>query len=126
MNTGLMNKKFSLRSRLQSFRFAFEGVISFFKAEHNAWLHLAATILALTLTLLLSCTQTEIVFIVLAMCLVWASELFNSAIERLADLVTIETNQQIKFIKDVSAAAVLITAIAALITGSIIFIPKIF
>jgi diacylglycerol kinase (ATP) len=126
MNTGLMNKKFSLRSRLQSFRFAFEGVISFFKAEHNAWLHLAATILALTLTLLLSCTQTEIVFIVLAMCLVWASEFFNSAIERLADLVTTETNPQIKFIKDVSAAAVLITAIAALITGSIIFIPKLF
>jgi diacylglycerol kinase (ATP) len=121
-----MNKKFSLRSRLQSFRFAFEGVISFFKAEHNAWLHLAATILALTLTLLLSCTQTEIVFIVLAMCLVWASEFFNSAIERLADLVTTETNPQIKFIKDVSAAAVLITAIAALITGSIIFIPKLF
>jgi diacylglycerol kinase (ATP) len=121
-----MSKKFTLRSRLQSFRFAFAGVVSFFKTEHNAWLHLAATILALTLTLLLPCTQTEIILIVFAVCLVWAMELFNTAIEKLADLTTKETHPQIKFIKDISAAAVLITAIAALITGCIIFIPKLF
>ena len=119
-----MNKKFSFRSRLQSFHFAFEGVVAFFKTEHNAWLHLTATIIAILLPVLLPCTQTEVLFIVFAVGLVWATELFNTAIERLADLTTTETHPKIKFIKDISAAAVLIAAITALITGCIIFIPK--
>jgi diacylglycerol kinase (ATP) len=115
MKTSLINKKFSLRSRMQSFHFAFAGVVAFFKAEHNAWLHLAATILALTLAILLHCTYTEILFIILVIASVWVAELFNTAIEKLADLTTKETHPEIKFIKDVSAAAVLITAIAALL-----------
>src|SRR6187399_318123 len=119
-----MNKKFSFRGRLQSFHFAFEGVISFFKTEHNAWLHLTATIIAIFFTALLPCTQTEILFIVFAAGLVWTTELFNTAIERLADLTTTEAHPKIKFIKDISAAAVLITALTALITGCIVFIPK--
>jgi len=111
---------------MESFQFAFAGVVSFFKTEHNAWLHLAATVIAILLTALLPCTQTEILFIVFATGLVWTAELFNTAIEKLADLTTKESHPQIKLIKDVSAAAVLITAIIAFITGCIIFIPKIF
>jgi len=62
-------------------------------------------------------------FIVIAIGLVWVAELFNTAIEKLCDMVCPEQHPQIKFIKDVSAAAVLVTAIIAMITGCIIFIP---
>jgi diacylglycerol kinase (ATP) len=126
MQTSSINKKFSLRSRMQSFHFAFTGIAAFFKTEPNAWLHLVSTILVIVFTALLPCTATEILFIILVTGSVWAAELFNTAIEKLADLTTKETHPEIKFIKDVSAAAVLITAITALITGCIIFIPKIF
>ena len=53
-----------------------------------------------------------------------AAEFFNTAIEKLADLVSKDFDANIKFIKDVSAAAVLLAALAAFTTGAIIFIPK--
>jgi diacylglycerol kinase len=56
--------------------------------------------------------------------LVWAAELFNTAIEKLADTVSKDFHPSIKFVKDVSAAAVLLSALAAFITGAIIFLPK--
>ncbi len=55
---------------------------------------------------------------------VWAAEIFNTAIEKIMDYISIDREPEIKFIKDVAAAAVLVAAITAFITGCIIFIPK--
>ena len=52
-------------------------------------------------------------------------EIFNSSIEDLADVVCPERDERIKKVKDLAAAAVLVSAIAALIIGLIVFIPKI-
>ena len=70
--------------------------------------------------------KAEAIGIALAIGFVWTAELFNTAIESLSDLVSKDHHPEIKFIKDVSAAAVLLSAIAAVITGAIIFIPKLF
>jgi diacylglycerol kinase (ATP) len=125
MNTSKDRKRFSVRKRIRSFKFAFTGIAEFFVNEHNAWIHLLATIAAIALAFILQCSKTEFILIVLTIGFVWAAELFNTAIEKMADLITTEIHPQIKIIKDLSAAAVLITALAALITGLIIFIPKI-
>jgi len=119
------SKKFSVRKRMTSFRFAFAGLGSLFKHEHNARLHLAAAILAITLGFVLQIALMEWLILVLMIAIVFISEILNSAIEGLADYVSPEYNLIIKRVKDYCAAAVLIAGIAAVIVGIIIFLPKI-
>ena len=68
----------------------------------------------------------EWVTIVIAIGLVIALEAINSSIEKLSDFVSPEMHNQIKTVKDLSAAGVLISAITAVIVGLLVFIPKIF
>jgi diacylglycerol kinase (ATP) len=126
MYTSSADKSFSITKRVRSLRFAFAGIIQFFNKEHNSWIHLAVTIAVLALALLLHCSKTDMVLIVLATGFVWAAELFNTAIEKTADFITTKNHPEIKFIKDVAAAAVLIAALTAFVIGCIIFIPKLF
>ena len=60
------------------------------------------------------------------MAMVWMAELFNTAIEKTMDFISKEAHPQIKLVKDLAAAAVLIAAIAAVLVGALIFIPKLF
>jgi diacylglycerol kinase (ATP) len=126
MKSTQMNNNFSILQRIKSFGFAINGIVLFFRQEHNAWIHLLATISAIILGIVLQCSKSEFMMITLAIGFVWAAEIFNTAIEKFADFTTKEYNSKIKFIKDVSAAAVLVAAVTALIMGCIIFIPKIF
>src|SRR5689334_14929753 len=118
------SNSFSIRSRLKSFRFAFEGLNSFFSTQHNFIIHLIMTLIAFTAAVLYNVTKVEAIAIALAIGFVWVAELFNTAVEKLADLISTDHRPEIKFIKDVSAAAVLLSAAAAFITGAIIFLPK--
>ncbi len=123
IKNGVRNS-FSIKARLQSFRYAFEGLNTFFSTQHNAIIHLLMTILAFATAIFLNISKGEAVAILFVTGFVWAAELFNTAIEKLADMVSKDFNPEIKFIKDVSAAAVLLSAITAFITGLIIFLPK--
>ena len=116
-------QKFSLSRRAKSFLFAFHGLYRFFSTQHNAILHAIATGVVIVLSLLIKLPLSKFLFIMIAISLVWMAELFNTAIEQLCDMVCPQQHPQIKFIKDVSAAAVLITAVMAVITACIIFIP---
>lgn len=117
---------FSIKARVKSIGFAIEGMVGFFRSQHNAIIHLAMTILVIFAALFFNISELETIAIVLAAGFVWTAELFNTAVEKLADIVSQEYHPAIKFIKDVSAAAVLVSAVAALITGCIVFLPKIF
>ncbi|MEP6726064.1 MAG: diacylglycerol kinase family protein [Bacteroidota bacterium] len=116
-------EKFSLRKRAKSFHFAFNGMYQFFSTQHNAIIHAFATAVVIVLSVIIKLPLTSFLFIVVATGLVWMAELFNTAIEKLCDMVCPKQHPQIKFIKDVSAAAVLVTALVAVITACIIFIP---
>ncbi|HET9825733.1 MAG TPA: diacylglycerol kinase family protein [Chitinophagaceae bacterium] len=116
---------FSIRARLKSFRYAFEGLSSFFTSQHNAIIHLLITIFAFAAAAFFKVSKAELIAIIMATTFVWMAELFNTAIEKLSDVVSKEFHPTIKFIKDVSAAAVLVSAVAAFSTGMIIFVPKI-
>lgn len=93
--------------------------------EHNARIHLVAAICAVIASIVFEISAFEWIAVIVAIGLVFALELMNSAIERIADFIAPEKNEKIKKIKDLSAAGVLISAITALIVGLIVFLPKI-
>ena len=116
---------FSWNARLKSFRYAFEGLTAFFAAEHNAIIHLFITVSVFIGAAFFNLNKGEWIAIILATGFVWVTELLNTAIERLSDLISEDFHPGVKFIKDVSAAAVLVAAIVALLTGAVIFLSKI-
>jgi diacylglycerol kinase len=116
--------KFSLKSRFGSFRFAMNGLLSLLKNEHNSRIHLLAAILAIIGGIIMKLDHYEWSLLVIVIGLVFLTELLNSSLESLADLVDPEWNEMIMRAKDYSAAAVLISAIVAIVVGGLIFIPK--
>lgn len=121
----MQTQRFSWKSRARSFHVAFEGLYHFFCTQHNALIHLVATIVVIAAGFMAKLSITESIFITISVALVWIAELFNTAIEKLCDLYSPDHNTSIKFIKDIAAAAVLVTAIMAIMIGAFIFIPKI-
>lgn len=118
------SEKFSIKSRLKSFKYAFHGIFTLLKNEHNSRIHLFAALVAIIAGAALGIDRYEWSLLFIVTGIVFITELLNSAIESLADIVHPEYNKLIKIVKDYSAAAVLISAIIALITGCLIFIPK--
>jgi diacylglycerol kinase (ATP) len=119
-------KPFSIRSRANSFRYAFAGIKIFFSSQQNSWIHLLATVIVILLAVFFNISRLEAIALAFAIGFVWVAELFNTVIEKIMDFISIEKNPQIKIIKDISAAAVLLSALTAIVVGSIVFIPKIF
>jgi diacylglycerol kinase (ATP) len=119
-------QQFSMHARIKSFRFAFEGISRFFVKEHNSWIHFAATLAVFILAWSTGVTKTELIALVIVIALVWMAEMFNTCIEHIMDFISTKTDPDIKFIKDLASGAVLVAAIAAVLTGLIIFIPKFF
>jgi diacylglycerol kinase len=118
-------KPFKLNDRLKSFRFAFSGIGVLLKQEHNARIHLFILLLVVMAGIILKIPLSGWMAIVIAAGLVFMSECFNSAIEKLSDVVSPEKNDKIKIAKDVAAAGVLISAIISVIIGVIVFLPVI-
>jgi diacylglycerol kinase (ATP) len=118
-----MNRPFQFSGRVRSFGDAFRGILLTLRTQHNAWIHAVATITVLVLGYMLHLTRTDACLIVLACAAVWTAEALNTAFEFLADATTKEFHPVIGQAKDVAAGAVLITAIAAVIVGVIVFRP---
>ena len=117
---------FSWRARLKSFTYAWAGLKQLFATEHNSWLHMGVMLIVITLGFILKVTVNEWIALLIVMALVWMAELFNTCLEKTMDFISGETHPQIKIIKDMAAAAVLITALMAVMVGCLIFLPKIF
>ena len=121
----LKSKQYFVK-RIKSISFAFRGIIALVYSEPNAKIHLLASIAAILTGLLLKISKNEWCIIIFAISMVWISETFNTAIEKTTDQLFTGFNEKAKYIKDISAGAVLISSIAALIVGLIIFVPKLF
>jgi diacylglycerol kinase (ATP) len=117
-------KEFTHRKRLAGFKYAFHGVRLLLRNERNARLHCLAGICVVVAGFLLDISAMEWVAVVIVCGCVLAAEALNTAVERLADVVSPEYNEAVKKVKDLSAAAVLLVALAAAIVGFIIFLPK--
>jgi diacylglycerol kinase len=118
-----MSKEYST---LKSFSFAFDGIASALKQEPNFRIHIILGLIVLVAAYFLKFTSIEWLILILTIFFVLVLELINTTLEQLVDLVSPEVQPKAKIAKDVSAAAVLLSAIFSIIVGAILFLPKIF
>lgn len=116
-------RPFRLRDRFKSFHYAAAGILTMLRSQHNAWLHALSTIVVTAAGLAFHLSRFEWCWIILAMMAVWTAEALNTAFEFLADVASPEFHPMVKCSKDVSAGAVLLSAIGAAVIGIIIFGP---
>lgn len=106
----------------KSFKHAWQGLKIVFRSEHNFQLHILAALVVLLLAYWRHLSQSLWIALLLVIALVLALEIFNSAIERLVDMLAPKTHGYTKEIKDLLAGMVLLVAFFAVIIGIIIFI----
>ncbi len=115
----------SLQKTRRSFRYAFRGIGLVFIHENNTRIHLLATVSVLLAGWFFRLDHIEWAIILMQIGLVWAAEAFNSAIEKVVDLVSPGFNPKAGAIKDIAAGAVLLIAIVAAVVGLVVFGRKI-
>jgi diacylglycerol kinase (ATP) len=109
----------------RSFGFAFEGIKFAFKKDQNLRVHFTVALLVILLSLFLEVNPFEMGILGVMIILVIVTEMINSTIENMVDLITKEHRQEAKYAKDVAAGMVLITVIGSVIVGVLIFLPHI-
>jgi diacylglycerol kinase len=109
---------------VRSFGYARAGLAAMLRTTPNFWVHLLGAAVALVISLLLRLPPFELALVVLAIGLVLAAEAFNTALESLCDVASPEFHPLVKRAKDISAAAVLITALGAVGVAGLLWLPR--
>jgi len=114
-----------MRSRniVEAFRFAFSGLWYALRTQRNVRIHLVIAVVAVALGLWLSLSPTQWAVLTLTIGFVLASEMLNTVAETLVDLVSPGYHPLAKVVKDVTAGAVLLAAIVAVIVGLLVLGP---
>ena len=115
-----------MQKSFRAFVYAINGLRYAVVNERNFRIEILCAIFTIALAFIFKITMFAWLIIVINICFILAAELFNTAIEKLADISCKEINPVIEIIKDVAAAAVLLSVLSAIICGLIIFIPYIF
>jgi len=111
-------------SRFQSFKYAFEGLLTIFKEEANFRVHICAGVIVIIAGFMFKIPRTDWLAIVICVVSVLIAEIFNTCIENVLDMLTTEYNPRVKKVKDMAAAAVLLVTILSVAVGLLIFIPR--
>jgi diacylglycerol kinase len=111
------------RSFAQSFLDAWSGITYSLRTQRNMRIHLAAAAAAVLLSLLLRLGRLELALVILAIYLVIAAEMFNTAVEKTVDLFVTTYHPLAKLAKDIAAGAVLVAALNAVATGLLVILP---
>lgn len=112
-----------IKKYLASFQYAMRGIRLAFRYERYMGFHLVAAVAVLIVNYLLKINQTEWLITLILVALVWMAEIFNTAIEKLADRVTQDRDPMIGQVKDLAAGAVLIICFASVVCALIIYWP---
>jgi diacylglycerol kinase (ATP) len=110
--------------KLKALRYAWQGLAYMFRTQPNSWIQAVIWVAVTIVGLALGLSAGEWCAAVLAMALVWITEALNTAIEDVVDLASPERHPLAGRAKDVAAASVLVSAVAAGIVGLVIFAPK--
>ena len=108
-----------------SFKHAFDGLKTAFYNQPNFRFHCLIGLLVVLVGWYLELSSTEWLVILFTIMWVMLAEMMNTVIESVVDLITSEYHQQAKIAKDVAAGTVLMSAIASVVVGMVIFLPKI-
>jgi diacylglycerol kinase (ATP) len=109
---------------LQSFNWAFEGVIHVLRTERNMRIHFALATAVLILAFSYGVTKLELMALLIAISFVLIAEMVNTAIEATIDLATTSFDPLAKMAKDIAAGAVLIAAVNAIVIGYLVFADR--
>lgn len=114
-----------IKKTLRSFRYASHGFGHIWKEHQNIRFHIVMGAVAIGLSYFLDISYLEYLFVLITIFFVIISEMMNTAIEEMTNLITTEHRKEAKIAKDVSAAAVFLSAAFSVIVAVIIFLPKI-
>ncbi len=120
-----MDKSWKNKNFFIALKNAFNGIKFVLKNERNFKVQVFLAIVAIFISGFLKINLIEWAIIVLTIFIVFLTEIFNTAIENVTDMITLEYNEKAKIVKDISAGAVVLTSIASIIIGGLIFLPKI-
>ncbi len=112
-----------MNKMLVSIFFAIDGLCFAFKNEKNFRIEIVTTTIVFIVGYICSINTEQWLIVVFNVGAVLTAEMFNTAIENTANLITDKPNPAVKIIKDTAAAAVLLSAISACICGCIVFLP---
>ncbi len=112
-------------SLLDSFNFAFEGIIHVLRTQRNMRIHFAAAVVVLVAALWAGVSHLELIALMLAIAFVFITEMINSALEQAIDVATTSFDPLAKLAKDIAAGAVLIATVNALGIGYLVFSGKV-
>jgi diacylglycerol kinase (ATP) len=116
----------ALRRLARAFADAFRGWAALLRRERNARIHFLVTLLVIAAGVWLSVSATDWCLLVIALALVWIAEAFNTAIELLADEVSLEHRERLGRAKDIAAGGVLFATLAVITIGVFVFGPRLF
>jgi diacylglycerol kinase (ATP) len=112
-------------SILQSFNFAFEGIIHVLRTQRNMRIHFAIAVAVLIAALAVGVGRLELVALLIAISFVLIAEMLNTALEAGIDVATTSFDPLAKLAKDISAGAVLIATVNAVAVGYLVFVERI-
>jgi diacylglycerol kinase len=108
----------------ESFKHAIDGIVNATSKERNLKIHFSAMACVIAAGLIVGLSQMEWMVCIILCGLVISAELFNTAIEKAMDYISMDRHPEIGFVKDASAGAVLVLTVTSVIIGLMIFIPK--
>ncbi|OGH14161.1 MAG: hypothetical protein A2860_02270 [Candidatus Levybacteria bacterium RIFCSPHIGHO2_01_FULL_37_33] len=113
------------RSLIKSFKYAFEGILFSVRHNRNMRIHLTVAVLVILASIYFKISAYEMGILGVMIILVICTEMINSALEEMVDLIINEHRKEAKIAKDVGAGMVLVASIGAVIVGILIFTPHI-
>ncbi|MBI4097011.1 MAG: diacylglycerol kinase family protein [Candidatus Levybacteria bacterium] len=112
-----------LKQLVRSFSYAFEGVIHALKSDQNLRIHFVIAAIVIAVSIYFQVTPYEMGILGVMILLVIITEMINTAIEKMVDLITKEQRAEAKVAKDVSSGMVFVAAFGSVIIGLLIFLP---
>jgi diacylglycerol kinase (ATP) len=112
-------------SLVESFNYAFEGIIHVLRTQRNMRIHFSLAVLVLVGALVTGVDKFELVALLIAIAFVLITEMVNTAIEGAIDVATTSFDPMAKLAKDIAAGAVLIATVTAVAVGYLVFADRI-
>lgn len=118
-----MSDKGFVHTRLQAIKIALAGIKHVLITQPNARIHAGFTLAVFLLAGVLKLPRLEWIILLFTVGLVWAAEIFNTAVEIAVDVISPDYDPNAKIIKDISAGAVLVSVLVSIVVGLLIFGP---
>lgn len=125
MESRRKSKKRGIKRFINSFKYSFEGLVYAYKYEQSMFIHFIVCITVIILGILLKISFMEWLICLILFGLVMGTELINTSLEAVVDLISPEKNPLAKIAKDTASAAVFVLSIVAFVSGILIFLPKV-